>query len=253
MTIHKKIFISDWEKILENNIPIYNFLPSSLQSKLKDLILIFLDDKRFFGCDGLEITDEIRITISAQACLLIINRKGKTYPLLSSILIYPDSINKKVERIENQFVVTDMRRSWLGDSNARKGQIRISWKHAQLGALNWKDGQNLVLHEFAHQLDQEDSCADGVPILNCLNPQHAYMTWNKIITDEYKRLQSAVENNMVTVIDEYGATDLAEFFAVATEVFFEKPIPMKLNHSKLYKILSDFYGLDPAEWSYFSQ
>ncbi|MGK7873742.1 MAG: zinc-dependent peptidase [Xenococcaceae cyanobacterium] len=242
--LKNKPFPLHWVTILKRNIPLYKRLPESLRRPLHGHINIFLAEKQFIGCGGLQITDEIKLTIAAQACLLLLNERGNYYPKLYSILVYPSAfiVNKTTplgdHYLEGKQVVS-------GESWGRSGLVVFSWDHVKRDAMDEKNGQNVVLHEFAHQLDQEGGSAEGVPILEQTS---AYVTWARVLGKEYKKLQREVERGLKTVIDEYGATDPAEFFAVATETFFEKPKQMKMLHPALYNELKRYYKLDPVEW-----
>ncbi len=234
----------EWENILKQNVPLYSRLPDEMQRELRGLINIFLHEKRFEGCGGLEITDEIRVTVAGQACILLLNRKTDYYPRLSSILVYPGAyVAKEVWHTEaGVAVVEDSVR--LGES-WDSGTVVLSWDSIKHGAWDWKDGNNLVLHEFAHRLDQQDGTADGAPILE---QRSRYVSWARTLSREYEQLQKKVKRGRKTVMDEYGASDPAEFFAVATETFFEKSRQMKKKHPELYSELRTYYNLDPATW-----
>jgi len=236
-------FPSEWENILKRNIAIYPHLPAELKKQLHGDILIFLAEKLFEGCEGLEITDEIKVTLACQACMLLLNRETKYYPTLQSILVYPGAYQaEKISTLGSQRVVEPSVR--LGESWHR-GEVVLAWDHALHGGIDFKDGHNVVLHEFAHQLDQEDGLSDGAPILN---QRSSYVTWARIMSKEYEGLRENVSHHKKDVMDAYGATNPAEFFAVATETFFEKPKQLKQNHPDLYDELKWYYKLDPFEW-----
>ena len=239
-----KTFSKDYLKILDANFEIYKKLPQEQQKKLFGLIHLFLDEKDFTACEGLEITDEIRVTIAAQACLLLLNNKTQPwYRKLHTILVYPTAYVAKSKSHEAN-VVSEGDSVRLGESWGG-GSIVLSWSHSRHGGVNFEDGQNVILHEFAHQLDQVDGPADGVPNFDNLTN---YMDWAKILGSEYKRLVHKTIKNQKTLLDKYGATNEAEFFAVATECFFEKPKQMSKKHPKLYSSLTKYYGLNPCEW-----
>ncbi len=152
-----------WLCILKNNIALYNKLPFELQYKLHGLINIFLYEKDFSGYGGLEITDEIRVTIAAQACILMLNREGELYPSLKNIYVYPDvfwsdqtTFDGMVKKIQK---VTRIGESW------HLGHVVLSWAHSREGGMHDNDGHNVVYHEFAHQLDHEDGAIDGTPCI----------------------------------------------------------------------------------------
>ena len=234
----------EWETILKQNVPLYSRLPDEMQRELRGLINIFLHEKQFEGCGGLEITDEIRVTVAGQACILLLNRKTDFYPRLTSILVYPGAyVAKEVWRTSAGFEVEEDSVR-LGESWA-SGTVVLAWDSIKHGAWDWKDGHNIVMHEFAHRLDQQDGTADGAPILE---QRSRYVTWARTLSREYEQLQKKVKRGRKTVMDDYGATDPAEFFAVATETFFEKSRQMKKKHPELYAELHSYYKLDPAAW-----
>jgi len=236
----------DWLLILENNIAAYNSLPKKLKTQLHDFMKVFIAEKNFEGCGGLEMTEEIKVTIAAEACMLMLNKVPSFYPNLDSILVYPSSyFAKDIEHLSSgAYIVGESPR--MGES-WKNGLVVLAWDHVQRGAMDMDDGHNVVYHEFAHQLDEEDERhADGVPLLK--RPS-SYVTWARVLSKEFSKLRWAVLRNKETVIDEYGATHPAEFFAVATETFFEKPILMKQKHPALYDVLRNYYKLDPVKWT----
>jgi len=238
-------FHAVWEEILNKNVELYRNMPDDLREQLHNDIKIFLDEKIFEGCGGLEITDEIRVTIACEACMLLLNRKNDDFPNLNSILVYPRPyVGKSHEHIGGgQYAIKPTARageSWTG------GDVVLAWDCVKHGAINGEDGQNVVLHEFAHQLDQEDGFADGVPIFH---DKSRYRNWGKVLGKEYILLRDRVEHNKNTLMDAYGATNPAEFFAVATETFFEKPCQMKRKEPELYEELKEYYQLDPVAWT----
>lgn len=188
------------------------------------------------------MTDEIKVTIAAQACMLLLNRESDCYPKLYSIVVYPSTYvtgtHKTYGSHEND---TSVR---LGES-WKHGTVVLAWDSVKRGALNYQDGLNVVMHEFAHQLDQEDGNADGAPILEM---HSAYSAWSRTFSEEYEVLQKRALKGRKSVMDKYGATNPAEFFAVATETFFEKPAQMKKKHPELYHELQGFYKVNPIEW-----
>ena len=226
---------SEWIAIIEANIPIYAKLPDELKTQLGGLVNVFLDEKTFEGCGGLEITDQVRVTVAAQACMLLLNRKTKYYPKLKTIYIYPHT-----------YVAgdSDGRGARLGES-WQNGPVVLAWDSVQGGARNIHDGKNVVFHEFSHRLDQEDGEADGAPILE---NRSSYKTWAQVLGGEYDALQDKTRRRRKSVINKYGATHPAEFFAVATEAFFEKPRQMNKKQPELYEELKSYYKMDPLKW-----
>lgn len=232
----------EWRQILERNLPVYNRLPNDLKQELHGHMQVFIDEKNFEGCGGLELTEEIKVTIAAQACILLLNRKPSYYPKLTSILVYPSAFIARDQMKENGFVQDE--EIHLGES-WRTGMLILSWDDALRGALDPRDGHNVVMHEFAHQLDQEDGVADGSPIHET---RSGYSSWARVLGEEFARLQRRAFRGKKSILDYYGAKNPAEFFAVATETFFEKPKQMKQKHPELYEELKMYYEMDPAGW-----
>jgi Mlc titration factor MtfA (ptsG expression regulator) len=236
-------FPSEWEHILQRNVPLYVRLSESDRRELQGHVNVFLAEKHFEGCGGLTLTDEIKVTIAAHACLLLLHRDTDYYRRLITILVYPSAYSDKgVESLGGGFVLEGeegrLGEAWTG------GVVVLSWDNVQAGASDINDGQNVALHEFAHQLDQEDGVADGAPILD--HGSH-YVAWARVLGAEYEQLRHSSRKGKKSVLDRYGATNPAEFFAVATECFFEKPIQMKRKHPELYDELKGYYRQDPAQ------
>ena len=237
-------FPEEWIRILEKYIEIYPRLPMPLRLQLRKLIKRFLHKKHFSGAGGLEITDEIRVTIAAQACMLQLNRGGALYPRLKYIIVYPSAFVVTRSETGAGGVTGEARRGLLGESWDR-GKVILAWDHVLHGARNFVDGRNVVLHEFSHQLDSEDGSTDGAPILA---GESSYRSWAAAMSGEYRILQRKAKRNSRSLMDHYGATNPAEFFAVATETFFEKPRRMAKHHAELFEVLKSYYRVDPREW-----
>ena len=241
-TLRQTPFPDEWKPILEKRFPLYLNLPKPLQEQLESDIQIFIAEKTFFGCNELEITDEIKVTVAAQACILILNRKKNYFPRLGSIYIYPSTYVAKRQRHIGGGVMAKQTDVNLGESWV-DGRVVLAWDASKHGAINMHDGHNVVMHEFAHQLDQEDGSGDGVPKLSEFSK---YSTWINVLGREYELLKKGRKGK--SVIDRYGATNGAEFFATATEAFFEKPHQLKRKHTELYAELKDYFCVDPVEW-----
>ncbi len=237
--LREQPFPPEWAAILEKNVPYYKLLSEPDRQELHGHIQVFLAEKSFEGCGGLELTDEIKLTIAGQACLLLLHREQESddFNRLITILVYPSAyVAHSAERI-GPGAVLEGDSTRLGEASL-DGVIVLSWDDVQSGASGLRDGHNVVLHEFAHQLDDEDGAPDGTPKL----PTHArYVTWARVLGEEYDRLRQGKKS----VLDDYGAINPAEFFAVATECFFEKPGPLRRKHPALYEELKTFYRQDP--------
>jgi MtfA peptidase len=234
--------LSQWIEIIERNVPYYQNLTLDERNELHGHIQIFLHEKDFEGCEGLEITDEIRVTIAAQACILLLYRVTDYFPLMSSILVYPHSYFAHTSQRQPGGLVQEGIQARLGES-WKRGPIVLSWDNVLRGAADPSDGHNVVFHEFAHQLDSESGAMDGAP---SLPKATMYTAWARVLSNEYKSLLNDIEQNQRHLIDAYGATSPAEFFAVVTEAFFEKPLQLKSRHPELYEQMHSFYQQDSA-------
>ena len=219
-------------------------MPADLQLQLKKRIQVFLAEKPFIGCAGLEVTEEMRVTIAAQACLLVLNRRGECFANLRQILVYPGPFAVDKLHADGSGVVRTGARSLAGESWTL-GQVVLSWEDALAGAASPDDGRNVVIHEFAHQLDQENGRANGAPPMAGKTRR---ARWARVLEAEFRALQHGVRDGRPTLFSAYGAGDPAEFFAVVSEVFFEQPGPLAAAHRELYQVLSDFYRVDPSSW-----
>ena len=237
-------FPDAWVAIVEKNIAIYKDLPMELRLQLRKLIKQFLHQKHFEGAGGLEITDEIRVTIAAEACMLLVNRNTGVYPSLRYIIVYPAAFVVDRPQSDMYGVVSSGRKGVLGESWS-SGKVILAWDNVLSGSSNFVDGHNVVLHEFAHQLDSESGSTNGAPILagsNCLR------TWATTLSGEFEELQKDAWKGRRSLLDHYGATNPAEFFAVSTETFFEKPAQMAKHHAELFEVLRCYYRVDPRDW-----
>ena len=235
-------FPSQWLQIIEKNVPLYDRLPAEDKAELQRHILVFIAEKRFEGCGGLEITDEIKVIIAAQACILLLHRKTDYYPGLSSILVYPHAFIAHRAEYLAAGVVAEGPQVLLGESH-RGGTVVLSWDDVKHDAADIHDGHNVVFHEFAHQIDSAAGKGDSSGVLKDTS---SFIAWARVLQKDYQRLRIAAQQNHPTFLDKYGATDPAEFFAVATEFFFEKPKELKQIHPDLYNELKSFYQQDPA-------
>jgi Mlc titration factor MtfA (ptsG expression regulator) len=238
-------FPSAWRDILRRRVPLVARLPAALQLQLKRHIQVFVAEKRFVGCAGFEIDDEVRVTIAAQACLLLLNRRIEYFEPLREILVYPSAFAVERTQTDGAGLVQQGRQVMSGESWER-GQVILSWDDVLAGAAVLDDGRNVVLHEFAHQLDQETGYANGAPRL--LNRRH-YARWSRVLGEEFAKLREQIALGAEpAVLDTYGATNPAEFFACATEAFFERPQAFAAVHPALYTEFAGFYRVDPLSW-----
>ncbi len=233
---------ADYRAIMEAQVPIVSKLPEELRNKLEGKINRFLDQVHFNGCNGLEVTDEIRVSVAAQACLLVVN-SDTWYDNLTTVLIYPGAFKSKQTQ-HNGYVVIEREIVRTGESWSR-GPVILSWAHAQQGAADDADGHNVVFHEFAHQIDDLSGRTDGMPNLG---PKQKLSEWARVFDTAYEKHVQLVQKGRATVIDAYGAEGYEEFFAVSVEVFFERPESLKQEEPDVYGQLSKLFQLDPSSW-----
>ena len=232
-----------WRRALEA-LPHLRSLPDSLREELASRVKVFLAEKQFHGAGGFEVTDEVRVAIAAQASLLLLGRPGAVYPNLHQVIVYPGAFIVERLRPEPSGVVQEQRQVLAGESHAR-GEVVLAWDSVAAGMADPADGRNVVLHEFAHQLDQLKGHANGAPAW--LTPAQRGR-WARVMNEEFARLGAQLAWGEPTLLDPYAATDAAEFFAVATEHFFEQPARMAAELPRLYTELAGFYRLDPLNW-----
>jgi MtfA peptidase len=242
--IQNQPFPQVWIDTLNSRLPFVAKMPSAQQEQLKLLIKLFLADKKFYGCAGQEINDDIRVTVAAQACLLLLNQNRAPYPELNSILIYPSTFVATRDVANEHGLVSTDHIAMLGESWSQ-GKVILAWDNVEKGVMNLQDGHNVVLHEFAHQLDHESGATNGAPILKT---RGAYRSWAHVFSEEFDDLQKDAMRGRNSLLDHYGATNPAEFFAVATETFFERPNELAAHHQELFQQLEHFYKLNPSQW-----
>lgn len=242
--IASRPFPAAWRRLLRRHVPLVARLPARQQLRLKGLMQVFLAEKPIIGCRGLRVTDEMRVTIAALACLPLLGAARGLYPELRQVLLYPTAFI--VDRpVNDGGVLSEQRRALAGESWSQ-GQVLLAWDEVKRGAATPGDGHNVVIHEFAHQLDQHSGPANGAPALATAAD---YRRWSTVMQNEFDALQWRLARGEQGLIDAYGATDPAEFFAVVSELFFERPVELAAGHPALYAELRGYYRLDPAGWS----
>ncbi|MEP0393074.1 MAG: M90 family metallopeptidase [Erythrobacter sp.] len=229
--------------IVEQLVPLVTLLPKDLRAAHEGKINLFLDQVTFRGKNGIEVTDMMRLSIAAQACLLIVN-SPMWYDTIRNVLLYP-SVFETGRGSHEEGLIHDHRHGTLGESWDR-GPVILSWDHALEGGLRAHDGENVVIHEFAHQLDSLSGHTNGIPILR---KGQAYSRWEKAMLDAYHDHLSRVERGEHTLIDHYGATNHQEFFAEGIVTFFERPHDLRREEPALYAQFAQLLALDPASWS----
>jgi Mlc titration factor MtfA (ptsG expression regulator) len=240
-------------------------LPPGDQRELRGLVQCFIAEKRIDGCRGLAVTDAMRVTVAAQACLLLLRREHDLFPQMETVLLYPSAYVARHTDIDEIGIHEEREEVMLGESWER-GNVVLSWEDVQLDAQNPDDGFNVVLHEFAHQLDAENGSMDGAPLL----PKSMRTEWARVMKAEFEALRKFADNMPEEVdddsdldpafderrerhegdwvLDPYGAEDPSEFFAVATEAFFEDAPGLKQHHPAVHGMLAQYFAQDPAHW-----
>lgn len=243
-TSSTSVLKDEWIVELETSLPLYQHLPESLRAKLHHKIGQFICTTQFEAHEALELTEGIVLSVAAQACILVLNHDDIPYPDLHTVRLYPSAFESVIEQFEDDGSITETIVECEGEA-WDDGTVLLAWDSVRNGAIDMRDGENVVLHEFAHQLDARDGDIDGVPLLE---NEAAYHTWAGVLGENAADLIDRIQNGDTTVLDPYAATNPAEYFAVATETFFEKPHKLKAMRPQLYAELQNFYQLDPCEW-----
>jgi MtfA peptidase len=233
-----------WRAILEARFPLYSRLCPADRAELDGHIQVFLAEKYFEGCGGLVITDEVRLLIAAQACILLLRRKTEYFPLMRTVLVYPGAFVGRAKSVGPAGMVTESQGWRLGESwhtPGSTGPVVLSWRDIQSGAADPEDGHNVVFHEFAHQLDAESGSVEGAPAL-----ESGAGDWARTMTREFHLFLSDLYAGRPVALNPYGAQSPAEFFAVATETFFERPAALRERHPGVYNQLARYFNQDPA-------
>ena len=229
-------------KFIQKNFDFYAKLSLNQQQRLRDLICIFLLEKKFIACGGLKMTDEVKLTIAAFACFLHLGfPHDHLYPYLHSIYVYPHAYRTKVRRLVAGNFVLEGEEVRLGES-WHKAFVVLAWDQIKMEVQSIHEGHNVVLHEFAHQLDQESGQMNGTPDLE---ESARFAVWGRVLSPLFLHLRDEVRKHHPTLVDRYGSTNEAEFFAVLTETFFGKPRQLKKTYPEAYRLLQEFYGQDP--------
>ena len=244
--VRRQPFPAAWREILRRRMPAFARLPTPVQLQLKKHAQVLLAEKPFIGCAGLVVTDEHRVLIAVQAALLLLNRPAGYFRGLRQILVYPGAFLVERDAPDGQGLVHATRRALSGES-WQQGQVLLSWDDVLAGAADPHDGRNVVIHEFAHQLDQEKGAANGAPAFG-LGPAPQRARWARVLGAEYDALRQRLSQGEPGLIDPYAATDPAEFFAVVSEHFFEQALRLATAHPALYRELARFYRCDPRVW-----
>jgi len=226
-----------WARV-EARLPFLDWLPPDARTRLRTLSESFLAEKKFYGARGLQLNDEIMLTIAIQACLPILNHRGlAAYRGWVGIVVYPGDFVVPQQMMDEAGVVHEYEEILLGEARA-DGPVLLAWFDEAP-----PPGVNVVIHEFVHKLDMADGSAEGCP---ALPPGMSRKVWTETFTAAYDRLCRLEKAGIETILDPYATTHPSEFFAVASEAFFETPMNLRADFPAVYAQLTAFYGLDPA-------
>jgi hypothetical protein len=234
-------FPDAWRTYLTDNVHAYRLLDETEQERLRDLVQVFIAEKNWEGCGGLELDDEMRVTIAGCACLLILGRDHDLMSDVGSILVYPSTVllpDAPRGFFDGRPRIEGGSTEVLGLAH-RGGPVVLAWDSVLAGAKNAADGRNVVIHEMAHKIDFLDGSADGTPPLDTPGERRE---WARICSEVFLAVKGGDER----FLRAYAGTNEAEFFAVTSEVFFEKPKQLQRELPELYGLLRVFYNLDLA-------
>ena len=243
--VRRRPFPVEWENFVRTNVTHYRMLDEAEKAELRAMVQVFIEEKHWEGCGGLELNDEIRVTIASQACLLQLGLPHDYYRNVQTILVYPSTVVPP-ERHPGVFEIVNAPVSSpvpvLGQAFLQ-GPVILVWDAVLHGARHPEEGHNVVYHEFAHKLDMLDGAADGTPVIA---DRTQFAEWVAVCSKEFLRLRRLTGEGKKTFLDAYAATNETEFFAVATEEFFDRPVALNKHAPDLYRVLKAFYRQDPA-------
>lgn len=237
-------FPATWRQLLVANVPLYGRLPETLRAALEKHVRVFLDEKHFEGCGGLEVTEEMRVTVAGYACLLLLHNPDGYYPRLGTVVLYPESFAAPIRATDHLGVVTETIEERLGES-WQEGTVVLAWDSIRAIIRGASGDCNVVVHEFAHQIDAQRGLTAGARLLAL---RGSYRDWQELLAAEQGRLRAARRRGRPAALDPYAYTSPEELFAVASETFFMRPVRLRSTHPQLYTELVAVYRLDPAEW-----
>jgi len=242
----RKSFPDEYEQILYNRVRIWSRLNGERKQLLKERMKIFMSEKIFEECGGVMLTTEMKVVISAYACVLILEEPSDYYPGLQSILVYPDDYIAPVFEYNPGGIITEGNERRQGES-WESGNVVLSWADIKRTTLSEKNNHNLVVHEFAHQLDLQYGLSGGITLEG--EVLKGGDEWTIELAKTYRKLVDLERYGREDdLLDIYGATNPSECFAVVMEAFIESPRDLDIKYSRLYRMLSDFLGLDPGRW-----
>ena len=221
-------------------MPAWSALNAVERSGLEDLVRHFLADKLWEGAAGLELTEDMEVTIAANACLLVLGLDLAHYRDVTSIIVYPTTATRWGERSVGGGMFTEAPSHLLGEARLH-GPVMVAWDAVMASGRRSERGRNVVHHEFAHKLDMLDGFADGMP------PVHDRMLRKRFMDVTVRAFEDLSQGIGRPFLAIYATTNRAEFFAVATEAFFNRPVVLRRDRPELYEVLRSYYRQDPAE------
>ena len=239
----------EWERWLRDNVWQYRHLNAKQQAKVREVVCILLHEKDWVGGSGFDVTEEMRVTIAGQAALATLGfEKPFYFERLKTIIVYPSTFTGQL-RSSDDAILGDLGHQVHGEFRTGEswqgGPIILSWQAVREEGRHERIGRNVVLHEFAHHMDSLNGETDGAPPLTDYRFERQ---WYRVTAEEHDRLIEFARRGEKSLLDHYGATSPAEFFAVATECFFTRPHQLASEHEQLYSVLVRLFGQDPRKW-----
>ena len=232
-------FPERWRSLLAGRLPWWSRLEGGERRRMEELVREFTAVKLWEGAGGFSPGEDVRVTIAAEACLLVLGLDLDHYRDVTSIIVYPTAALRTGERSLRAGIVTETPLALRGEAMLH-GPVLIVWDDVLQSVRHPDRGHNVVHHEFAHKLDMRDGYADGIPAIASRAQRSRFET---VTAAEFRRLE---DGETAHLLDPYGATNRAEFFAVATEAFFDRPVLLRGEAPDLFAVLRDFYRQDPA-------
>ncbi len=231
-------FPKEWETWLSANMTHYRLLSSAERARLQDDARVMIAEKTWEGCDGLKVTELMKLTVAAEAALLLMGLDHDYFSRVLSVVLFPTAFEMPAESWEE-------RGSYALGRAVDYGTVFLSWETVLTEARNPASGHNLVIHEFAHQLDFLDGYTNGAP---ALRTRDQTQRWQRVMQGTFQRLRRALQQGRRTFLGSYAATNPTEFFSVSSEKFFSVPGELRQNHPELFDVLAEYYRVDPLRW-----